>query len=153
MLSSTITRTTAKAIFDAMYAHSPQGSVLPPSSVISPGTVAQTHVSFLGQSLFSLQMIGLHQVVRPMLRSQLQTQGGVLHSEVFPPALRLISRLLTPLVLLLHPKGHCQNTWLTPFLLFRVALEPRLSPTKMGDAVRLVLSSRLLTPHVWLSHP
>ena len=52
MLSSTITRTTAKAIFDAMYAHSPTGSVLPPSSVISPDTVAQTHVSFLGQSLF-----------------------------------------------------------------------------------------------------
>ena len=52
MLSSTITRTTAKAIFDSMYAHSPQGSVLPPSSVISPETVAQTQISFLGQSLF-----------------------------------------------------------------------------------------------------
>jgi hypothetical protein len=52
MLSATITRTTAKAIFDSMYAHSPSGSVLPPSAVISPDLVSQTCVSFLGQSLF-----------------------------------------------------------------------------------------------------
>lgn len=52
MLSSTIARTTAKAMFDAMYVHSPQGAVLPPSAVISPDVVAQTHVSFLGQMAF-----------------------------------------------------------------------------------------------------
>ena len=104
-------------------------------------------------NLSFLQTIGLQRVVRHMLRSLLQTLGGVLHIEVLPLAPRLISRLLTPLVLLLHPKGHRQTTWLSPFLLSRVVLVPLLSPTKMGDAVRLVLSFRLLTPHVWLSHP
>lgn len=52
MLSSTIARTTAKAMFDAMYAHSPSGAVLPPSSVVDEQLVQQTHISFLGQHAF-----------------------------------------------------------------------------------------------------
>ena len=52
MLSSTIARTTAKAMFDAMYAQAPQGGVLPPSSVIDENIVRQTHISFLQQTGF-----------------------------------------------------------------------------------------------------
>ena len=52
MLSSTLARTSAKAMFDAMYAHAPDGAVLPPSSVIAPEVIAQTHLSFLGQMNF-----------------------------------------------------------------------------------------------------
>ena len=60
MLSSTIARTSAKAMFDAMYAQAPQGSILPPSAVIDDKIVQQTHISFLRQCSFPTEdwMVG-----------------------------------------------------------------------------------------------
>jgi hypothetical protein len=60
MLSSTIARTSAKAMFDAMYAQAPQGNVLPPSAVIDDKIVQQTHISFLRQCSFPTEdwMVG-----------------------------------------------------------------------------------------------
>ncbi len=52
MLSATLNRAIARAIFDSLYAHSPQGDVLPPSARVDGDTAAGLHAHFLGQNLF-----------------------------------------------------------------------------------------------------
>ena len=52
MLSATLNRAIARVIFDSLYAHSPQGDVLPPSARVDGDTAAGLHSHFLGQNLF-----------------------------------------------------------------------------------------------------
>ncbi len=52
MLSATLNRAIARAIFDSLYAHSPQGDVLPPAARIDPDAAEALHSHFLQQGLF-----------------------------------------------------------------------------------------------------